>query len=125
MADKATTTTAIVTGAGRGIGAAIAADLARRGYHVIVNYRRDADAAAAVVAGIHRSGGSAIALAGDVTDPDDVTSMVAAVLADRVLEPADIAAAVGLALDPALRPATGTVLRVDAGWSVLPGGPTA
>ncbi len=43
----------------------------------------------------------------------------------RVLEPADIAAAVGLALDPALRPATGTVLRVDAGWSVLAGGPTA
>jgi 3-oxoacyl-[acyl-carrier protein] reductase len=83
MADTPTTATAIVTGAGRGIGAAIAADLARRGYHVVVNYRRDADAAAAVVTGIRRSGGSAVALAGDVTAPNDVASLVATVLADR------------------------------------------
>ncbi|CAO5237407.1 SDR family oxidoreductase [Frankia sp. AgKG'84/4] len=251
--------TAIVTGAGRGIGAAIAPELARRGYHVIVNYRRDADAAGAVVAGIRRDGGSATALACDVTDPATVAAMVAQVLAERgridalvvnantapppfaslaeltwsefaakindelagafhitqrvvaamrpwgegrlvflgstaadyvgggrlahgtakaalatfarhvaaetardgisvltvapgavrteatarmldasreqvladnsvlgrLLEPEDVAAAVGLALDPALRPATGSVLRLDAGWSVLAGGPTA
>jgi 3-oxoacyl-[acyl-carrier protein] reductase len=43
----------------------------------------------------------------------------------RVLEPEDVAAAVALAADPALRPATGTVLRVDGGWSVLVGGPTS
>ncbi|CAO5192348.1 Short-chain dehydrogenase [Frankia sp. AiPs1] len=251
--------TVIVTGASRGIGAAIAPELARRGYHVIVNYRRDADAAADVVAGIEAAGGGATALAADVTDPDAVGALVSAVRADhgsidalvvnantapppfaafadlawsdfaakvtgelagafhitqrvvqvmraqgsgrlvfvgstaadyvgggrlahgtakaalatfarhvaaetardgisvltvapgavrteataaildaarekaladnsvlhRVLEPADVAAAVGLALDPALRPATGSVLRVDAGWSVLVGGPAA
>ncbi|MCM3882364.1 SDR family NAD(P)-dependent oxidoreductase [Frankia sp. R82] len=251
--------TAIVTGASRGIGAAIAPELARRGYHVIVNYRRDSAAAAGVVAEIRQAGGSATALAADVTDADAVAEMIEAVVADRgridalvvnantapppfaplaelswpafaakvtnelagafhitqqavaamrsqgagrlvflgstvadyvgggrlahgtakaalatfarhvaaetardgisvltvapgavrteataavldparekilaensvlhrVLEPTDVAVAVGLALDLALRPATGSVLRVDAGWSVLVGGPTA
>ncbi|NBH03364.1 short-chain dehydrogenase, partial [Amycolatopsis sp. SID8362] len=37
----------------------------------------------------------------------------------------DVAAAVALAADPALRPATGTTLRIDGGWSVLVGGPAS
>ncbi|MET1071346.1 MAG: SDR family NAD(P)-dependent oxidoreductase, partial [Umezawaea sp.] len=41
---------AIVSGAGRGIGAATARELGRRGHHVVVKYLRDATAAAAVVA---------------------------------------------------------------------------
>jgi 3-oxoacyl-[acyl-carrier protein] reductase len=60
---------ALVTGASRGIGAAIARVLARDGWPVGVNYRADRDRADAVVAEIERDGGRAIALGADVADP--------------------------------------------------------
>jgi NAD(P)-dependent dehydrogenase (short-subunit alcohol dehydrogenase family) len=62
----------LVTGGSRGIGAAIARLAAARGYGVCVNYRANADAAAAVVAGITRAGGRAIAVQGDVAREADV-----------------------------------------------------
>ncbi|WP_158893728.1 SDR family oxidoreductase [Amycolatopsis anabasis] len=70
---------ALISGASRGIGAATARELGRRGYHVIVNYRGSADAAAAVVNGIEADGGTAQAVQADVCAADQVDALVDAV----------------------------------------------
>jgi 3-oxoacyl-[acyl-carrier protein] reductase len=68
--------TALVTGASRGIGAAIAAALAEAGAAVAVNYRERADEAEAVIATIKSMGGRAIATAADVSQAAAVAKMV-------------------------------------------------
>ena len=62
----------IVTGGGRGIGAATAVHLARLGHDVVVNYRRDHDAAGAVVKLVEAAGGRVISVEADVTSDGDV-----------------------------------------------------
>jgi NAD(P)-dependent dehydrogenase (short-subunit alcohol dehydrogenase family) len=64
--------TLLVTGGGRGIGAAVARLGAAAGYAVCVNYRSNAVAAEAVVAEIERAGGRALAVQADVAREDEV-----------------------------------------------------
>jgi 3-oxoacyl-[acyl-carrier protein] reductase len=71
---------AIVTGASRGIGRAIAEELARRGARVVVNYHRNAKAAAEVVAAIEADGGQAVAIQADVSDFEQAAGLIKAAL---------------------------------------------
>ena len=66
----------LVTGGSRGIGAAISRDLAAHGAKVAVNYAANRDAADAVVAEITAAGGTAVAIGGDVADPEQAGAMV-------------------------------------------------
>ena len=79
---------ALVTGASRGIGAAIALSLAEAGAAVAVNYRERAEDAEAVVATIEAAGGRAVAVAADVSQAAAVKAMVEQVAAS--LGPIDI-----------------------------------
>lgn len=67
----------IVTGGGRGIGAACVRRLAADGHAVAVNYRSDSTAAAAVAEQVTNAGGRAVAVQADVTDPGDVERLFA------------------------------------------------
>jgi 3-oxoacyl-[acyl-carrier protein] reductase len=67
---------ALITGAGCGIGAAIAKALARAGAVVAVNYRQDRERAAATIREIEAAGGTALAAQADVTAPEDVHRLV-------------------------------------------------
>jgi NAD(P)-dependent dehydrogenase (short-subunit alcohol dehydrogenase family) len=62
----------LITGAGRGIGAATALLAAERGYAVCINYLRDAQSAEALQKKIEQAGGRAIAVAGDVSSEPEV-----------------------------------------------------
>ena len=69
---------AIVTGASRGIGRAIAIDLAARGASVVVNYNSSEAAAQEVVGAIASAGGKAIAMRGDVSKAEDANALIKA-----------------------------------------------
>ena len=65
----------IVTGGGRGIGAAISELAGTRGYRVVVNYSSDARSADNVVASVRAAGGTAVAVRGDVSSEQDVSAL--------------------------------------------------
>ena len=69
----------LVTGASRGIGAAVAVLGARAGYAVVVNYAANRSAADAVVHTIEQEGGAAVAIQADVAQEDQVLAMFAAI----------------------------------------------
>ena len=71
---------AVVTGGSRGIGRAIALELARQGCRVVVNYRSNAEAAQEVVACIQTLGSEALAVQADVSLFDDAQALIQAAL---------------------------------------------
>ena len=73
--EETTLKTLIVTGGGRGIGAATARLAAERGYAVCVNYLQNQAAAAEVVAAIQKDGGNAIAVQADIGVEDEVVRL--------------------------------------------------
>ena len=79
---------ALVTGASKGIGAAIARELAARGAAVAVNYSGSHDGAEKVVAAITAAGGKAIAVQANLSDPGTVAPLVETVASE--LGPIDI-----------------------------------
>lgn len=75
MNEGAARPAALVTGASRGLGKAIALEMARRGFAVAVNYRARADEAEAVARQIREQGGDAEAMGADVTRPAEVEAL--------------------------------------------------
>jgi len=66
---------AVVTGGSRGIGRAVAVKLAQDGFAVVVNYASRSDEADKVVAQVRETGGTAVAVAGDVGDEHAMTAV--------------------------------------------------
>jgi 3-oxoacyl-[acyl-carrier protein] reductase len=79
MGDLKDGKTALVTGASRGLGAGIGAELAREGFNVAVNYFNSGEAAEKLCQQISQAGGSAAAFQGDVRDEGEVGCLVKAV----------------------------------------------
>jgi NAD(P)-dependent dehydrogenase (short-subunit alcohol dehydrogenase family) len=77
---RLSSSTALVTGGGRGVGKGIALELARAGYRVAFNYHGEPDSAVETVAEIETLGGEAFAVRADVRSASDVTEMIAAVV---------------------------------------------
>ncbi len=76
MSDPRTVTrAAIITGASRGIGAAVAERLSRDGLAVMINYAHGSDQAAALAEKIMAAGGRAVAVKADVADPAAVSAL--------------------------------------------------
>jgi NAD(P)-dependent dehydrogenase (short-subunit alcohol dehydrogenase family) len=94
MADKVL----VVTGGGRGIGAAACRLGAARGFGVVVNYAGNVTAAEAVCHEIHAIGGEAVAVRGDVANPDDVEHIFRA--ADRMGRVAALVNNAGMIAEP-------------------------
>ncbi|KAF7507018.1 Arp2/3 complex subunit, actin nucleation center [Endocarpon pusillum] len=72
---------ALITGAGRGLGAGLALELASRGASVVLNYARSAKAAQGVVAEIESQAGSAVAIQADISKVSEVTKLFDAAMA--------------------------------------------
>ena len=73
--------TALVTGSSRGIGKAIAKELSKLGFRVVINYNSSEDAAKTTADGINSSGGEAITIKADVSDEAQVNRMFSEIAA--------------------------------------------
>ena len=69
---------ALVTGGSRGIGKAVCGKLAKMGYHILVNYVNNTEAANAVVSEIQNEGGHATPLQFDVSNKENTKEVIGA-----------------------------------------------
>jgi acetoacetyl-CoA reductase len=69
---------AVITGGGKGIGAAITRELARNGVRVVVNYNKSREAADQLIAEIKENGGEGIAVQADVSTQEEANKLIAA-----------------------------------------------
>jgi len=107
---------AIVTGASRGIGSAVAERLAGEGFYVVINYSGEAASAGALAHKIEGKGGRALAIKADVSASKDVRR-ARALPVGRIGRPDEVAAAVLLLMSNGF--VTGTVLAIDGGGSLV------
>ncbi len=75
MANRLEGQTAIVTGAGRGIGRAIARELAATGANIVINYVTSRDAANSLAEEVREMGPKALVIHADITHYDQVTEL--------------------------------------------------
>lgn len=85
MSEKMDAPVALVTGGSKGIGRAICVEMARCGYHVIVNYLSDATGAEKTLDQVQQVGGSGICLQFDVTDAEATQEALDTVFATHTL----------------------------------------
>jgi len=71
---------ALVTGASRGIGAAIAGKLAQDGFSMVINYKNSSESAGTLAHSINESGGQSLAIRADVANSGEVVKMVGEVI---------------------------------------------
>jgi acetoacetyl-CoA reductase len=75
METKITPKTVLVTGGSRGIGAAISLELGTAEFNIIVNYNHSKEQADAIVYQIHKQGGNATAIQGNISDPESCSKL--------------------------------------------------
>ena len=73
---------ALITGASRGIGQALALSLARGGAAIVINYKKNADLAEKTRAEVEQAGGHAITVAADVEQPEEIDKLFEAAAAE-------------------------------------------
>ena len=109
----------LITGASRGIGAATARVFAAEGWNVALNYCRSRDQALALAAELSAGGVEAVALEGDVSDPDQASALVEAAASMGPLDA--LVCTMRAACPHMVRRQKGSIVTVSSMWGITGG----